>query len=589
MFLILLIFYLYYYRGITANNTSCGIRGGLNPWNDRSLVKSTKKEWEFFKTIWDNEDEKYDFERLSVFPGDNETVLNFGWYSSTKSTPVIRISSDEDMTDPVEFTGTVEKLKVYIEKYGMIDYILDGTQYYSNKVNVTGIKRNSLYYYQRKLNGKWEDPIEYKTYDPDNFSFIFMGDPQIGASRHRHTRSNNYTTVLTKEEGNQNDAFNWRRVISRAVKFARHPSLLLTAGDQVDESGDYTVSKDKAFKALKIQESQYSAYLYPDEMQKVPTANCVGNHEMLFENYRNHFNVPNPLLDFIGYGAWTSLGIPPEWTPGHSYFFKYNNALVVILETNYGSCVDFQTIIKRATKKYPNADWRIAMFHHDIYGNGATHSQKSDILRIRKCLTRLFHEYKFDLVINGHDHVYTASKFVSYVSSKNDFSDFSKYKEEYDKNIKIADQTILYEGFYAVSTIEKNVVHKNRKGTFFITANCATGSKYLGFTDKKLDYIQTSDQTFTTTFGMLDFVKEKDTVKLTITSYDAESYEVLDGPYIFQKSINQNKEVILLKTKKKRNNYYYIHYIHYIHYILYIFYFFLYIYLFFFFYNYIHK
>lgn len=339
--------------GITANNTSCGIRGGLNPWNDRSLVKSTKKEWEFFKTIWDNEDEKYDFERLSVFPGDNETVLNFGWYSSTKSTPVIRISSDEDMTDPVEFTGTVEKLKVYIEKYGMIDYILDGTQYYSNKVNVTGIKRNSLYYYQRKLNGKWEDPIEYKTYDPDNFSFIFMGDPQIGASRHRHTRSNNYTTVLTKEEGNQNDAFNWRRVISRAVKFARHPSLLLTAGDQVDESGDYTVSKDKAFKALKIQESQYSAYLYPDEMQKVPTANCVGNHEMLFENYRNHFNVPNPLLDFIGYGAWTSLGIPPEWTPGHSYFFKYNNALVVILETNYGSCVDFQTIIKRATKKYP--------------------------------------------------------------------------------------------------------------------------------------------------------------------------------------------------------------------------------------------
>ena len=56
-------------------------------------------------------------------------------------------------------------------------------QYYSNKVTADGFKPNSTYYYQVKLNGEWQQAQEYKTGDPDNFSFMFVGDPQIGASK----------------------------------------------------------------------------------------------------------------------------------------------------------------------------------------------------------------------------------------------------------------------------------------------------------------------------------------------------------------------------------------------------------------------
>ncbi|ORX85744.1 Metallo-dependent phosphatase [Anaeromyces robustus] len=471
------------------NNAWCGYKSSKPQWNDREKYIATKSEWETFKIKWDDE-YKDNFERLSIFAGDNESMLNFGWYSTTNKTPVIRLSSNKDMSNYKDFTGSNELYKT-----------LSGINYYSNKVTVTGLDRNSVYYYQRQLNGIWEDPILFKTYDPDNFTFVFVGDPQIGGSHGRISVAD-ITKALSVEQGTRNDVFNWNMTVSSFFNLVDEPSLLLSAGDQVDVQCS---TKNIVYDDYN-QETQYSGFLLPELLKTIPMAAALGNHDATSKNYRYHFNLPNPYLtpETIGY----------EIT-GYNFFFKYNNVLVVVLESNNSSCNDFKTSLKNAIKKYPNTDWRIALFHHDIFGNGATHSQGGS-LELRPCLSKLLSSYKFDLVINGHDHLYTASHFISY-------------------NEKA-------ENKYTVSKIEKGNVNENPKGTLYITANCSTGSKLYINDLFPYDYVNEFDQPFKSTFGLLKFEKSEEKVRLIINTYDVDHHNVTDGPYIIEKQAKTEQQ-----------------------------------------------
>jgi len=424
------------------------------------------------------------------------------------------------MSDAITYKGTseeqfeitnIDRIRKTCKPFNIT---IRGEKYYTNRVTVSNIERNSKYYYQRKLNGKWDEVIEYKTYDDKNFQFIFVGDPQIGGSRGRYRPYPKFLYTTSENEGNRNDAFNWNRVINRAFEFSRNPSVLLSAGDQVDEMGD--------FKFIDNQEVEYSAFLYPQKLKQIVMATSVGNHEINTNSFGRHFNVPNPLTNSTVTRNYSN------WYSGYNYFFKYNNVLVVVLETNGNREIDYRTIVRNAILKYPDTDWRIALFHHDIFGNGFTHSQ-SDAIRKRAVILNILSKYGFDLVINGHDHVYTTTKFISYENTNKNSTSF--YSE---KN-------------YKVSSISKNVVHKNPNGTFFITANCSSGSKYMAFYEKnELDYVYDYKQTFTTTFGILGFTQTKGKTRLSITTYDSESYDVVDGSYIFEKDIGSNVDKVLL-------------------------------------------
>jgi len=477
-------------------STYCGMRNSHPRWNDRALVEETKEEWNKFKDDWDN-NLKYDFTRISVFVGEDESKLNFGWYSTQPEIPTICWSTTEVMRNCKLFTGTYEEY-----------YSLKGVQYYSNQVTVTGIERNSVYYYARIMDGKLEEIYTFRTYDEDDFNFIFVGDPQIGGSRGRISIDNNYQRVLNKDEGTRNDAFNWNRTVSNSIEFARTPSLFLSAGDQADEEEFVFHSLEKFVKdnekVLYMEETQYSAFLLPEKLKTLPVAAAVGNHDSYNENFRHHFNVPNPYT--------TGSTMLNSIIPGYNYYFKYNNVLVVVLESNYGTCMDYSIVIEKAVNAYPDLDWRIALFHHDIFGNGEYHSLEFHIVEeLRPCLTGLLSDYGFDLAINGHDHIYAASKFITY-----DPLDIYHYSEP----------------------VKRNEVYTNPPGTLYITANCSTGSKLYGFVGE-LDYINFYNQTYTSTFGMLDFKKENGKVRLTVTSYEVEGYQITDGPYIIEKDVRE--------------------------------------------------
>ena len=78
------------------------------------------------------------------------------------------------MSDAQEFKGTATEINRSNQK---------NTYKASNKVTVEGLfEENTTYYYSYQKDGQWTAPEKYTTDNGSKFSFIFVGDPQIGSS-----------------------------------------------------------------------------------------------------------------------------------------------------------------------------------------------------------------------------------------------------------------------------------------------------------------------------------------------------------------------------------------------------------------------
>lgn len=147
-------------------------------WNDASAVpdavvstQAGDQNWPQWKENW--ETIKGDYEQVSMTPGKNASQMNFAWYSRQQAGhSEVRLSTHADMSESSVWRGT--------SKTGTV---VDGTQYYANKVTVRGLKPETTYYYQVRCNGSWKEVQSFKTGNPDDFSFMYVGDPQIGASK----------------------------------------------------------------------------------------------------------------------------------------------------------------------------------------------------------------------------------------------------------------------------------------------------------------------------------------------------------------------------------------------------------------------
>lgn len=65
----------------------------------------------------------------------------------------------------------------------MDDSLTDGVAYDYNHVTVTGLEANTTYYYTVEKNGVQSEVQEYKTGSFDSVKMLYVGDPQIGASK----------------------------------------------------------------------------------------------------------------------------------------------------------------------------------------------------------------------------------------------------------------------------------------------------------------------------------------------------------------------------------------------------------------------
>ena len=486
-----------------------------------SNVYADSAEWaawqEKWKTIRNN------YEQIALTPGENATKMNFAWYCVTEEIPKIKLMDSQGrVIQEVQGQQNLANKETITENDNVITLI-------PNKVTVSGLAENTSYQYQYYLDGAWSDTYTFETKSTENFSVMYVGDPQIGASVGQDDNSKEYHAM--------NDAYNWNHTLSSALSAHSNVSFILSAGDQINQT---SVSKD----ADKLeQQIEYAGFLSSPLLRSMPVATTIGNHDSKSVNYSNHFNNPNTATSVATTEGKTDAGT--------DYYFTYGNTLFVSIDTNNYNCATHENVIKEAVEANPDATWRVLMFHQDIYGSGYDHSD-SDGIVLRTQLTPIIDKYDFDAVLQGHDHTYSRTYQLS-----SDGQTHSSYQSAPKTN---TDDFSAYLGDNACYNILTNIENKNNvvnpEGTVYFEANSATGSKYYQLIGTQQNYIAARSQSWRPTYSVIDFTE----TTLTVKTYDAATNTelVADGniktSYTIVKSVEKEdlkKEIESAEVKQQ--------------------------------------
>ena len=471
-------------------------------YNDGAAVGGSA-EWTAWTQEWNTV--ATDYTQVSLTPGADETELNFAWYSQdngSAATPVVHFGTNRN------------SLRAYTGTAGDVDTSLTGgVAYHYNHVTVTGLAPNTTYYYTVEKNGVQTEVETYQTRSFDTVKMLYVGDPQIGASKGQPQGSE----TLAAESGAantaaRNDAFGWNRTLEAALAQDPDVSFIISAGDQVNKTGQ-------------AKEEEYAGYLSPDVLASLPVATTIGNHDSLNPDYMYHFNNPNATEN----GATQA---------GGDYYYSYGNGLFIVLNTNNYNVAEHEQTIREAIASDPDAAWRIVTIHQDIYGSGLDHSD-TDGMILRTQLTPIFDEYDIDVVLQGHDHTYSRSKLLygdgqthgAYEFQLN--ADGSDYDWDHAYDINASTQIPLYpedaagqallDDFqadnhcYTIETTVGNTV-VNPNGTLYMTANSASGSKYYELISAQQDYIAERSQNWLPSWSVITLSADAfsiDTYQLT--------------------------------------------------------------------------
>ena len=402
--------------------------------------------------------------------GKDGTERNFTWYANTKEKgkfEFVKLNAEKDFKDAKVLDATV------IEKTNLQGYS-------SNQVTLDGLEPDTEYMY-RFSNGDTVSEVKtFKTGGTGDFSFFAAGDPQIGSGGH-----------LNGEDG-------WDKTLKLLPKLDSSASFLLSLGDQVQAGKD---------------EEEYDAYINREGFNGLTLAPIIGNHDDRGNAHEEHFKVSNVQNE-------------GKSNAGSNYYYVYNNTLFICLNSNNKDYGEHKVTIEKAIAENPNVKWRVVTFHHPPY-TVARHALDKYITDMRSTLVPILKENKIDLVLNGHDHVYTRTHVM----------DGTKPIIEWENG---------EEGKAPSEYI-------NPKGIIYVTTNSASGSKFYDIMqDKKFEYSAVKNQ---------EKVPNISNVKVTdnsieVTTYRTSDKSVVDSFKIVKedKKENQDKPVIPTPVEPEKDN-----------------------------------
>lgn len=506
--------------------------------NAQDTVEAYGGAYSNWMTKWNSTISK-DREQISLSPGSDNSSVNFAWYTK-KSAGVqkLKIAENKRLTNAKVYEA--EQTKAVTDK--------DETEYVSNKVIATDLKANTNYYYSYQKDGQWTAPEKYTTDNGSKFSFIFVGDPQIGSSNpEKGTDSDIFYNAQSVAVAN--DAFNWNTTLSQAMeKTNNKASFVLSSGDQIQST-----KKKSPKKAAWGSEIEYSGYLSPDVLKNLPVATTVGNHDADNENYLYHFNITNA----------SNLG--SNGTVGGDYWFKHDNALFIMLNTQDTNVEEHRQFIEQTVAANKDCKWRIVTLHQDIYGS-AEHSNEPEITNLRYQLAPIFEDNKVDVVLTGHDHAYSRTQILKGGHKTTEYTDDEfdpMLDEDMDagenpdtvytakENIKADTTDPSQKAYlnYLNQVMDKDAIQQvtkkgttvfNPTGILYMTAGSSSGSKYYDLVPRQQSYIANRWQQDVPTYSVIDIT---DTT-FTINTYRTDTEEKIDETFSIAKvneSDNKNQ------------------------------------------------
>lgn len=424
--------------------------------------------------------------------GKDQSERNFTWYSKSKEQgylEIVEANDQKDFSNAMKIKAVTSdknttfdindksNAKVKIEKDKKDQALKDLYELKdmsNSQVNIKNLKPNTKYMYRvYNGNGKKSQVFEFTTQAKGDFTFVLAGDPQIGAGKFYADRDK------------------WEKALGTIKKQVPQMSFLYSLGDQVNE---YT-SKS---------ELEYSGYIERENAKGITFATLIGNHDSQANSYSQHFALPN-------------LQAEGKTEAGSNYYFVYNNTLFIQLNSNNMNTAEHKATIEKAIEmtKNQNIKWKVVGFHHAIY-SAATHANDDDIIKRRAEYPALMKEYGIDLIVAGHDHVYTRSRMMDggmAIESERNFTD--KSKEEGKVPSK----------------------YVNPKGQLYLTANSASGSKHYDLVEFK-DYMAVRDQHYKPNFTEVKVTDKS----IVATTYETDSSKVVDQVEIEKSTANTTNE-----------------------------------------------
>lgn len=298
--------------------------------------------------------------------GKTEAERNLTWYSDVDVPQVAQLAEAADVIDGEfpEQARTVEATKGGDTTSG---------EYFRDAV-FTDLAENTEYAYRVGSDEKgWSDVFTFRTQDfSGDFSFLFFGDPQVGAS------------------GNlANDELGWIDTMDVATQSYPDAEMLFSAGDQVNTASS---------------EAEYDTFLKPEQMRSIPLVATNGNHDVGSKAYEQHFNVPNEDLES---GAASNGS-----SSGGDYWFIYKDVLFININSNSRDYASHNAFMEKVVEEQGDkAKWKVVAFHHSIY-SVATHTNDGDIVDRRANMPEKISDLGIDMVLMGHDHNYTRSYLI---------------------------------------------------------------------------------------------------------------------------------------------------------------------------------
>lgn len=305
-------------------------------------------------------------------PGENmATQMQINWQSSVNITNLkveYTVEGDEDFLNSQIIEGVYHQFS----RADKSDDIKGTYVGFSTPRNVWNVTLDNLLpqtkYLYRIIN---DSKVYSSTYsfstgslNDDEFSFLFMTDPQYyeenGASKFNK---------MTEDH-----------IIKNNIKFG------LITGDISDKGGN----------------SDYWDMFYTkSSLMKVPFATTVGNHE--------YYDSATTTTDNTIYNQFfNNPQNGPESVKGSSYYFIYNNALFIMLDSEASSSyLSQQKQWFKNVCSSINSSYIIVGTHRSAYA-GANYV--ADGKNFIANWGELFDECQVDLVLSGHDHIYSRTK-----------------------------------------------------------------------------------------------------------------------------------------------------------------------------------
>ena len=430
---------------------------------------------------------------ITINPGQNENEVAVTWFGK----------GDVDESNKLIFNNKEYKA-IRARKTG-------DSNGYSTYTSIVQIKPGENYDYYITNDGYKSDIFTLRTKalgKNNEFSLVYLGDPQMGSGDSvwdKHGLNKNTQAKVDQDKAD------FAKTLKKAQEL--DPNFYLSMGDNVEISG---------------YEGEYDYFFDNDLFKEKIFSSVIGNHETYVDGkdsslqntvFSDHFYLANE--SELGSISKENEDGTRTYISG-DFWYSYGDTLFLNLNSNVNNSKEHEEFIKEAIKQAEEKrgskfSWKVVSFHHAPYST-ATHTTDDDILQRRNELVKIFNNNNIDVVLNGHDHIYTRTKHMLAGEKTLSFKD-AYGTDMNDPNAEIKDSfsetfnnkiypngKVIVDGIgidYGKSQVT------NPKGTLFLTMSASAGAKFYNPIGEDQWFVNRSLDDRSQLFSQLTFSKNQ--------------------------------------------------------------------------------